>query len=154
MARQFRSKIRLKVGGTMNYTTGVMAGGSVVGHFVASYTSNVTRQTLTSAIANGPTVQDVDPDSDTCEISLEVERDSVAIRNLSNYWVDGGAVEISTADAIDAKILARYGVFKMGNFGTTGRKESATETATLVGTNSLREAAWIEDQADMPEAGG
>lgn len=154
MARKFRNKIRIKVGGTMNYETGVMTGGVVVGHFVASYSASVSRQTLTSAVSNGPTVQEVDPDSDTCEISVEAEQDSVEVRNLSHYAALGGPAEISSADAIETDILNRYAPFMFGNYNPSGSKEAAKESVTLVGTNRIREAEWIAAQTDLPSGGG
>jgi hypothetical protein len=150
MARKFRNKIRVKVGGTMNYTTGVMTGGVVVGHFVADYEASVERPVLTSRISAGPTVQRVDPDDETCTINLNLEQDSVEARNLAHYAVDGGPVQVSSADALDAKILAKYAVFEFGAFGQSGSKESAKDKVTLHGTNSLKEAAWIADQDDLP----
>jgi hypothetical protein len=150
MARKFRNKIRIKVGGTMNYTTGVMTGGVVVGHFAADYEANVSRPVLTSRIAAGPTVQSTDPDDETCQININLEQDSVEERNLAHYAIDGGPVEVSSADALDAKILAKYGVFEFGDFGQSGSKEAAKDKVTLNGTNSLAEAAWIADQDDLP----
>ena len=152
MARKFRSKIRLKVGGVIDPATGEMTGGVTIGHFAASHNADVSRPILESAIANGPTVRQVDPEGDTCDITIEAEQNSVEARNLGHYWVDGGDVALLSSDALDQKILARYGVFQMGNFGQSGSKEAAKETATLVGTNSIREAAWIDDQPDMPDA--
>ena len=152
MARKFRNKIRLKVGGTMNLETGVMAGGVVIGHFAASHNAAVSRETLTSAIANGPTVRDVDPDSDTCDITIDAEQDAVALRNLQYYAADGGYVEVVASDAVDEKMLKRYIPFKFGNFGASGDKNAAKDNATLVGTNTVREAEWIAAQTDMPAA--
>jgi hypothetical protein len=154
MARRFRSKLRLVVGGTMNQTTGVMTGGITLGHFVASYSASISRQVLSSAISNGPTVREVDPDGDTCDITIEAEQDSVTARNLGNHWVEGGPVGVSSADALDQAILTRYGIFMMGNYGQSGSKESAKESATLVGTNSLYEAAWLAAQNDLDDGGG
>jgi hypothetical protein len=154
MARKFRNKIRIKVGGTMNYETGVMSGGVVVGHFAADYDLSVERPVLTSRIAAGPTVQKIDPDDETCTLNINLEQDSVAARNLSYYAVDGGPVEVSTADAIDQKVLDKYGVFEFGGFGQSGSKEAAKEKATLIGTNSLAEATWMAAQADLPDGGG
>lgn len=154
MARKFRNKIRLKVGGAMNLETGVMTGGVVVGHFAASHNAAVNRETLTSAIANGPTVRDVDRDSDTCDITIEAEQDSVAERTLSFYAADGGYAEVSSSDAVDSKVLERYIPFKFGNYSDSGDKNAAKESVTLVGTNTVREAAWIAAQNDMPSAGG
>ena len=157
MARKFRNKIRLKVGGVMDPETGIMTGGATVGHFAASHNASVTRETLTSAIANGPTVRDVDPDSDTCDITIEAEQDSVAARTLSFYAADGGYAEVTSSDAIDTKVLARYIPFKFGNYSPSGDKNAAKESVTLVGTNAVREAEWIADQGDVPDeppAGG
>lgn len=154
MSRKFRNKIRLKVGGTMNLETGVMTGGVTVGHFAASHNASVNRETLTSAIANGPTVRDVDPDSDTCDITIEAEQDAVAARNLSYYAADGGYAEVTSSDAIDQKVLERYIPFKFGNYSPSGDKNAAKESTTLVGTNTVREALWIAAQNDMPGAGG
>lgn len=154
MARKFRNKIRIKVGGAMNLETGVMTGGVTVGHFAASHNASVNRETLTSAIANGPTVRDVDPDSDTCDITIEAEQDSVEERTLSYYAADGGYAEVSTSDAIDAKVLRRYIPFKFGNYSPSGDKNAAKESVTLVGTNTVREADWIAAQPDMPAGGG
>jgi len=154
MPRKFRNKIRLRVAGVMNEATGVMAGGVVVGHFAASHTLASDRPVLTSRVANGPTVQDVDPDDDTGTITVELQQDAVAARNLQTYAADGGYVEVIASDAIDQKAIARYAPFKFGGFGATGPKDAATETVTLVGTNLLREAEWIADQNDLPSGGG
>jgi hypothetical protein len=150
MSRFFRSKIRLKAGGVMNFATGVMTGGVTVGHFAADYEASATRPVLTSAISNGPTVQETDPDGDTLTVRINAEQDSVAARNLAHYAALGGPVEITSADALDQRIIDRYGPFEFGDYGQSGSKESAKENTTLVGTNRKREAAWIADQEDMP----
>lgn len=154
MARKFRNKIRIQVGGTLDATTGAMTGGVVVGHFAADYEAGVERPVLTSRIAAGPTVHQVDPDDETCNININLEQDSVEERNLVHYAIAGGPVAVSSADAFDSALLAKYGIFEFGAFGQSGSKEAAKDKVTLHGTNSLNEAAWIAAQSDMPSSGG
>jgi hypothetical protein len=154
MAGVFRSKVRLKAGGTMNPATGVMTGGVTLGHFMVSVRTNVDRPVLTRQISNGPTTQETDPDGDTCTIEIEASQDTVRTRNLQRYAAAGGYVEVVSNDAADQEVIERYIPFMFGGMSTSGGKEAATESTTLVGTNKVREAEWVAAQSDMPAEGG
>jgi len=150
MGRIFRAKIRLKAAGVMNEATGVMTGGVTVGHYMSDFELSADRPVLTSRVSNGPTVQAIDPDDDTATLRINAEKDSVLDRNLLSYAAVGGYAQVTVLDGIDQDTLDRYGPFMFGPLSSSGSKESAKESVTLVGTNLMREAAWVAAQNDLP----
>ena len=152
MGKIFKGIVKVRVGGAMNTTTGVMTGGVVVGHFMVDADFSVDRPTLTAQPANGPTVQQADEDASVATIRINALADSVLERNFLGYARAGGYCEVESFSGIAQEDLDAYGPWEFGPFGANAQREASAQNVTLIGTNMIREAAWIEAQADMPEA--
>lgn len=154
MGRVFKTKLRFKAGGTMDNATGIMTGGTVLGHFMTTVRLQGTRTVLTSKISAGPTVQDTDEDDITSSLEIELDTSSDESMNVLSFAIAGGPVEVTNLDGTVVDDIQKFAPYKFGDFGATGQKEAATQTVTLVGTNGVLEADWIAAQDDLGDGGG
>ena len=151
MAGLFRTRLRLKAGGTLDEESLNYSGGVTLGHFMVSARMSGSRPILTRQLSNGPATQDTDDEGDTLSLDIESSQDTVANRNLHAYAATGGYVDIVALDSVAQEVFEKYGPFKFGNYGTSGQRDAATETVTLVGTGRRREKTWLDSLSDLPD---